>query len=128
MANLFSSGAPQFFPSSAVILFGVRSANGDCSVSSKVNLVNDDTEVRIQDSKIHLLVNGFSVIYIYTDTKSITLPYSLACGGKYIPRYKLWMVSFFSTMALEAKRGWEWLTQTSSFVPFMILHCSNVSE
>ena len=43
MANLFSSGAPQFFPSSAAILLVVWSANGDCSASSKVNLLNDDT-------------------------------------------------------------------------------------
>ena len=39
MANLFSSGAPQFFPSSAVILLVVWSANGDYSA---VNLLNDD--------------------------------------------------------------------------------------
>ena len=31
MANLFSSRAPQFFPSSAVILLVVWSANGSCS-------------------------------------------------------------------------------------------------
>ena len=45
MENLFSSGAPQFFPSSAVILLVVWSANGDCqcSASSKVNLLDDDT-------------------------------------------------------------------------------------
>ena len=44
MANLFSSRAPQFFTSSAVILLVVWSADGDCSVgaSSKVNLLNDD--------------------------------------------------------------------------------------
>ena len=44
MANLFSSRAPQLFPSSAVILLVVWSADGDCSVgaSSKVNLLNDD--------------------------------------------------------------------------------------
>ena len=42
MANLFSNGAPQFFPSSAAILLVVWSANGDCSASSKVNLLNDD--------------------------------------------------------------------------------------
>ena len=43
MANLFSSGAPRFFPSSAAILLAVRSANGDLTASSKVNLLNDDT-------------------------------------------------------------------------------------
>ena len=43
MANLFSSGALQFFPSSTVILFVVWCANGDCSDSSKVNLLNDNT-------------------------------------------------------------------------------------
>ena len=43
MANLFSSGALQFFPSSAVILLVVWCANNDCSDSSKVNLLNDDT-------------------------------------------------------------------------------------
>ena len=43
MANIFSSGAPQFFPSSAVILLVVWFANGDCGASSKVNLLNDDT-------------------------------------------------------------------------------------
>ena len=34
--------APQFFPSSAAILLVVWSANGDCSASSEVNLLNDD--------------------------------------------------------------------------------------
>ena len=50
MANLFSSGAPHihFFPSSAMILLVVWSANGNCSAlifeaSSKVNILNDDT-------------------------------------------------------------------------------------
>ena len=42
MANLFSSGAPQFFPSSAAILLVVWFANDDCSASSKVDLLNDD--------------------------------------------------------------------------------------
>ena len=41
MANLFS-GDPQFLPSSAATLLVVQSVNGDCSVSSKVNLINDD--------------------------------------------------------------------------------------
>ena len=43
MANLFSSGALQFFPSSAVIHHVVWCANGDCSAGSKDNLLNDDT-------------------------------------------------------------------------------------
>ena len=46
MADLFSSRAPQFFPSSAAILLVVWSANGDCSApqaSSVVNLLNDHT-------------------------------------------------------------------------------------
>ena len=43
MANLFLSGALQFFPSSAVILLVVWCGNSDCSDSSKVNLLNDDT-------------------------------------------------------------------------------------
>ena len=43
MANLFSSGALQFFPSSAVILLVVWCANGDCSAGSKINLLNDNT-------------------------------------------------------------------------------------
>ena len=43
MANLFSYGALQFFPSSAVILIVFWCANGDCNDSSKVNLLNDDT-------------------------------------------------------------------------------------
>ena len=43
MANLFSNGAPQFFPTSAAILLLVWSANGDFTASSKVNLLNDDT-------------------------------------------------------------------------------------
>ena len=43
MANLFSSGALQFFPSSAVLLLVVWCANSDCSAGSKDNLLNDDT-------------------------------------------------------------------------------------
>ena len=43
MANLLSSEAPQFFPSYAAILLVVWSANGGCSASSKVNLLNGDT-------------------------------------------------------------------------------------
>ena len=43
MENLFSSGAPQFFPSSEAILLVVWSANSDYSASSKVILLNDDT-------------------------------------------------------------------------------------
>ena len=42
MANFFSSGAAQFFPSSAAILFVVWSANSNYSASSRVNLLNDD--------------------------------------------------------------------------------------
>ena len=55
MENLFSSGAPHinFFPSSAIILLVVWSANGDGSAlaskspSSKVNLLNDDAYATI---------------------------------------------------------------------------------
>ena len=43
MANLFSSGALQFFPSSAVILLVVWCANSNCSAGSKDNLLNDNT-------------------------------------------------------------------------------------
>ena len=43
MANPFSSGALQFFPSFAVILLVVWCGNSDCSDSSKVYLLNDDT-------------------------------------------------------------------------------------
>ena len=39
---LLKRRAPQFFPSSAAILFVVLSANGDYSASSRVNLLNDD--------------------------------------------------------------------------------------
>ena len=42
MANLFSRGAPEFFPSFAAILLVVWSANDDCSAGSKANLTNDD--------------------------------------------------------------------------------------
>ena len=42
MASLFSSGALQFFPSSAVVLLVVWSANGDGSGSSKVNLPSNN--------------------------------------------------------------------------------------
>ena len=46
MANLFSSEAPRsFFPSSAVILLVVRSANDDCNVLPRTvprSIYNDD--------------------------------------------------------------------------------------
>ena len=43
MKKLFSNRAPQFLPSSAAIVLVAWSANGDCSASSKVNLLNDAT-------------------------------------------------------------------------------------
>ena len=58
----FSSGAPQFFLSSAAIMLVVWSANGDCSAlqaSSKVNLLNDDT---YQCNSVTIIMPSFKQI------------------------------------------------------------------